>query len=49
MNIAETKIDLFCNGLSVDPDLDFNIAREIVPSEEYVGHGTKRASLSENA
>ncbi len=47
MSIAETKIDLFCNGLSVNPDIDFNIAKEIVPGEEYVGHGTKRASLSE--
>jgi len=47
MSIAETKIDLFCNGLNVSPDLDFNIAREIVPGDEYVGHGTKRASLSE--
>lgn len=47
MNITETKIDLFCNGLRVNKNIDFNIAKEIVPSEEYIGHGTKRASLSD--
>jgi hypothetical protein len=47
VNLLRVKLELFCHGLRVDEALEPSIKRQIVPSSEYVGRGTKRASLSE--